>query len=71
MRIFDQLIALALLLAFVVAFDDVESCLLARPSLLGSSGFVATALVALACPPGPVLYLDRTGHCTHLNLVLS
>ena len=71
MRIFDQLIVLALqLLAFVVAFDDVESYSLALPSLLGSSGFVAVELV-VACPLGPVLCPGRTERCTHLNLVLS
>ena len=68
-RIVDQLIGLALqqLLALL---DDVEFCLLALPSLLGSSGFVASALV-VACPLDPVLCPVQIGHCTRLNLVLN
>ena len=58
---------LGLLLALL---DDVVFWMLALPSLLGSSGFVASALV-VACPLDPVLCPVRIGHCTRLNLVLN
>ena len=72
-KIFDQQIEQQLVLEQqqpLALLGDVESCLLALPSLLGSSEFVASAVV-VACPPDPAWCPGQIGHCTHSNLVLN